>query len=547
MTDAQSHQKDGQEALCNADWPGARVHFEAALAESDEPENHDNLGIALWWLNAIDAAHEHRITAYVGFKHRNAFRRAAYIAAWLAREQVFLNANPSAMRGWFARAERLLSQEGDCPERGWFEVFRASMLATPDELAQVTTNALRIARAFRDAELEAVALAFHGMADVALGKVSQGMAALDEAMACATSGELGNYMAISEIFCTTLSACELAGDLVRTEHWCRAASEFAQRHNCSFLSAYCRTTYGSLQTATGRWQDAETTLTDAIRAFETGHRALRVHAVFKLADLRVCQGRLEEAEILLTGYEDHNAALIPMARLHMVRGEMLAARTLLTQALAAAQPPTLHHIPTLQLFAEASLNLGDLESARWAVEQMAQLAQQTGSDLLLAQADLTSGRLKQVSGEPDAVASFQAALARLQAYEQSLLAGRIRLEMAYSLAESDKAGAITWARAALATFERAGATHDADEAAKVLRELGAGRSAMRTHEALTQRESEVLALVAHGLTNRQIGERLFLSAKTVEHHVGQVLSKLGVRSRAEAAAFAANQSASQQS
>jgi len=55
---------------------------------------------------------------------------------------------------------------------------------------------------------------------------------------------------------------------------------------------------------------------------------------------------------------------------------------------------------------------------------------------------------------------------------------------------------------------------------------------------LTEREAEVLELVAQGLTNRQIGERLFISGKTVSVHVSNVLAKLGVTSRAEAVAVA---------
>jgi DNA-binding NarL/FixJ family response regulator len=71
----------------------------------------------------------------------------------------------------------------------------------------------------------------------------------------------------------------------------------------------------------------------------------------------------------------------------------------------------------------------------------------------------------------------------------------------------------------------------------MLRDLGVrGRTGPKDLGLLTEREREVLHLLAQGLTNREIGTRLFLSAKTVEHHVGAVLRKLGVKTRTEAAA-----------
>ncbi len=539
MNHAQDHLTAGQAALKVADWHRARVCFEAALQEEDSLAAHDGLGIALWWLNEIDSAHQHRSTAYIQYKQCGMLGPAAFIAAWLAREQVFLHANVSAMKGWFARAERLLNQIEPCAECGWFLVFHASMLGTPEQLEQATLQALNLAREFNDADLEAVALAFCGMARVSLGRIDTGMTDLDEAMAAAMGGEVSSFMVVSEIFCVLLSACALAGDLARTEHWCRAATEFAQRHQCPFLSAYCRTTYGGLLTTTGRWREAETELTEAIRAFDQGHRALRVHAVLKLADLRVCQGRLEEAEVLLTGYEDYGAAVAPLARLHLARGGTQLARAVLEQALHSS-PPTLDHLPLLVLLVDVLLAMGDVEAARAAVEEVATLAQQTRSDLLLAYAELVQGQVKWYIGEPDATRCFQSVLERLRFYEQSLLASRARLAMARVLKDTNRAGAITWARAAFASFERLGAVHEADEAAQLLRELGVtGRVGLRQHEALTQREAEVLSLVARGLTNREIADRLIISAKTVEHHVSQILGKLGLRSRAEAAAFAA--------
>ena len=92
---------------------------------------------------------------------------------------------------------------------------------------------------------------------------------------------------------------------------------------------------------------------------------------------------------------------------------------------------------------------------------------------------------------------------------------------------------------ALSTFDEIGAVRDADIAASLLRELGAtGRAGPKGLERLTKREREILALLGQGLTNAEIAARLFISTKTAAHHVSNVLAKLGVRNRSEAAAYA---------
>ena len=529
----------GQSALSKADWSGAKAQFEESLHHKDSPEAHDGLGIALWWLNDVSAAHDHRTAAYNRYKQKGDLPQAAITASWLAREQVFMHGNTVAMNGWFARADRLQRQIGPCVESAWCEIFKASMIEPPEGLERVASETIKAARSYGDESLEAFALAFSGLARVVRGRVEDGMARLDEAMTMATSGEVVDFMTISEIFCVLLSACEAAGDLVRSEQWCRAAADYAKRHHCPFLSAYCRTTYGSLLTALGRWKDAEMALTKAIEAFEAGHRGLRVHALFKLADLRVSQGKLEEAQVLLAGFEDQEAALVPLARLHRAKGEEEMARAVLTQALESRAESTLYQIPLLDLLAEVMLDVDNASAAWQAAEEQEALAKKTGSDFLMAQAALTKGKVRFHIGEEDAVDYFSTSIQLLQRYEQSLLAGQARFGMANALQDSDPVGAAAWAKAALATFERIGATSKVSETAGLLRELGvATHPGPRTSAPLTQREAEVLALVAQGLSNPEIGQRLYISPKTVEHHVSRVLSKLNVRNRAEATAYA---------
>ena len=68
--------------------------------------------------------------------------------------------------------------------------------------------------------------------------------------------------------------------------------------------------------------------------------------------------------------------------------------------------------------------------------------------------------------------------------------------------------------------------------------LGGGASDRRDTFGLSAREREVLRLLAQGRTNPEIGERLFITRKTVGVHVGNILAKLGVSGRVEAAAVA---------
>lgn len=531
----------GQAALERGDWEDARHCFTEALADQESAEAHSGLAKALWFLNELEPSLAHHRRAYALFRARGDLR-AVRIACWVAIEHAIIYGDISVARGWFARAGELVEDGTPSVALGWFQLLRAAFEEDPVALHTAATGAIELGRRFADIDLEVTSRLILGQSIVVQGRVAEGMALVEQAMAAVVAGELADPLAVADCFCFMLGTCEYTGDYDLAQQWVRTAAGYLERRSCPFLAAQCRTTYAGVLIAVGKWAEAEEQLLGALRIYDAGHRGMGPQVAARLADLRVRQGALEEAEDLLSGLEHLPAATLPLARMHLVRGDT-GGSVALVETLLPGNELTVSHSPAAQLAVEAYLAEGATGKAEELVGRLAEVAEQAGSRVLQAEAALWRGRVAAAGGK---IAVAEAALATAAAacpYPDSPLAGRIRLEQARLLAPDSPAAAIQHARAALACFRALDATAEVDAALSLLRALGSPTRVASPRGVavgdLTRREREVLALVGEGLSNPQIASRLYVSPRTVEHHVGHLFDKLGVSSRAALAAYAA--------
>ena len=537
----------GEVALASADWEAAREAFELALKDDDSPEAHDGLARALWWLGDVDGAIEHREAAYARFRQRGDAATAGRLALWLAREYLEAVGNEPVSSGWIARATGILHEMPEAPESSWLELTLASRAANPAEMRGRAEAVLERARRLRDPNLEASALALAGRGRILDGDIDGGLAALDEAMTVATADEITDPLVFGDVCCLVTLAFEEAGELDRLMRWGEVMESYLARHQHGRLLSFCGTCTAELFTARGAFQEAENCLVYSIRALEgTGHRSRCIEPVGKLAELRILQGRIEEAERLLEGHEDLPESLLGSVAIHRVRGEHAVARALLLRRLNDVGD-TVVAVPLLSALVEVQLEAGDAAGAASSAERLRAISESSEQPRLGALADLAAGRVAAAIGDAAAPDLLGRALTTFTRLEMPLAAARARRELARLHRTDEPNVALREARLALETFEHVGAAREADEIAALVRELGGpARTGPKGVGLLTAREREVLALLGDGLSNPEIAARLYISTKTAGNHVSNILAKLHLRSRQEAAAFAVRAGASRE-
>ena len=536
----------GNEALRAGAWEDARGHFEAALGAGESAEALEGLGWVGWWLSDADLAMGSRERAQRAYRVRGEAGAAARVAAWLAADFREFRGEMAAGRGWLERARRMIDGLPKSADHGWVVLTEGDFaLIEGDvrEAAQRAAAAAQIGREFEVADLEAVGLAMEGVARVAQGEVERGMRLLDEASAVAVTENIELPVSTGWALCYLISACEGIGDFARAGEWCGAMREHAERWGARQLLGVCRSSYGRVLATAGDWAAAESELTAAVSDLQAARPGMAAGGQVRLAELRVRQGREQEAHELFERATPHPLALVGLGRLALDEGDPNAAVDAAERVLRRVpEESILERLPALELLVRGRALLGEWPAAHAAQEELERTAGQFGTAYLRGRARLTAGELCLAEGGheqarqacEDAVDCFREGSAP---YETALA----RLELARALGALGRdQHAAAEARGAREGFAALGAVRDVERAEALLRgedaTTGAGAESLSE---LTPRELEVLRLVARGLSDAAIAEQLVLSPHTVHRHVANVRLKLRLPSRSAAVAYAA--------
>lgn len=542
----------GRTALEAGAWPDAQRAFERSLEIEETPEALEGLGLAAWWLDRADVVFDARERAFRGYRSRGDHVSAARIAVWIAWDSAAFRGEEGVAKGWLQRARRLLEGQSESPEHAFLAardaVFTLLDDGDPEAAEALSREAIRVAQTLRAIDYEMVGRALLGFALITRGHVTDGLRELDEVSAAILAGELTDRVLIALAGCYLIGACDRARDHGRAVQWCDRVKEHSRKWGLKPLFAVCRTQYASVCMWRGAWEEAERELTSACDELALCRPGMTTDGLARLGELRRRQGRLDEAASLFDRSGGHPIASLGRAAIALDRNDRQGAVELAERHLRRLPLKNrTERAGALELLIRALAvqgNVGNLDRARAALEELEDIASGANTPPLVASARLSAGLVANAAGDfetarrklEDAVDLFDRSGAPFEAAQ-----ARVRLAgVLERLGRADAALAeVQRAREALARLDARVELAAADAIRQRLVSPSKPAHAPADTVGLTARELEVLRLISSGLSNQAIGERLCISEHTVHRHVANTLSKLGVPSRSAAVAQAA--------
>lgn len=506
-----------------------------------EPAQLEELGLAAYLAGQESDSIAIHTRAHTVALEKGDTRQAARTAFWVAF--VLIGARDiTRAAGWAARARRLLDEnQHDCVECGYVMLPQGIEQVISGNLAGAETtfgSAERIGERFSDADLTSLARQGRGRVLVARGRVSEGVALLDEAMVAVTAGEL-SPMVSGVVYCNVIAACFDMFDIQRAQAWTEALNQWCKSEpGVVPYRGDCLAYRAEILHLRGRWPEAIEEARRASESLATTSRSGSGIAAYAMAEVHRLQGDASAAEEAYRMASERGRAPQPgLALLRLAQGQRDAARAAIERVMAEPSHGR-QRADVLAAAVEILLASNDAAGAGRAADELRDMASTFDSTWLRAMSAAVDGDVQFRAGRArEALAPLRAALTAWQDLDAPYLAARVQViigRACWALNDADGAR-MEWDNAARA-FRRFGAAPALAEVEALIQQPSTiDRPASG---ALTPREVEVLRLIAQGKTNRAIARALDISEKTVARHVSNIFTKLDLSTRSAAAAYA---------
>jgi DNA-binding CsgD family transcriptional regulator len=523
-----------RDAFNRRDWALA---FDRLRGSGDlGPEDTMALATSAYLLGNVDEAVRALQAGYQDRIRNGDSLGAVRFASWLG---LLLNVRGEVAvgGGWVARAQRLLDTEPeDIAERGYLLAHEFYQHLGRGDFARAGETAVHIVetgRRFSEPDLIAQGLMCQGRMTIYSGRVPEGLALLDEAMVGISAGEVSPIIA-GMVYCSMIEACQEVSDFSRAASWTSALTRWCEAQpGLVPYTGQCSLHRGQIMRLRGAYDEALAEFALAQRRYQLeGTVAPAALALTEQGDVLRIRGKLDEAEEAYQQAAEFGFEPQPgLALSWLARGRTTAAATAIHRLLAEAGGPVQRSrlLPAaVEILVAAQL----LDEARRRSDELSEIASAFGISALRAMTAYAYAAIELASGEIEEALGHGRESCRLWSdigspYEAS----RARVLVARALRElGDEDSATAELAVAGHGFADVGAAPGVQQVDKLLGRARPG--------GLTEREIEVLRLVAAGRSNPDIAHSLVLSPKTVERHLSNIFTKLDVPSRTAAAAYA---------
>jgi class 3 adenylate cyclase len=448
-------------------------------ADSETPLSPEDLRLlaeSAWFAGDPDAAIEARERAHAGYLEQDDKCQAAAMALELGLDH-FERLEAAIGNGWLGRAKRLLEQTTkECAAHGW-QALSLAYLAR--RLAGSEEEALRQARLAQGIgerlaipAIQALALQQQGYALVAMGRVDDGLALIDESTVAAVSGEL-DPLTTGRIYCSTISVCRGLADWRRAVEWTDAAERWCRQQGVSGFPGICRVHRAEIMHLRGSWADAEREAKRASEELSKYDVLYGGEAQYAIGEVRLRLGDLEGAREAFR--QAHQLSREPepgRSLLRLAQGDVQGANISINRALAGVESHAFAQVRMLPAAVEIGLAAGDLDSVAQHVAQLEQIAASFRTTAVTATAEYARGLLLLAQGDAAlALARQHHAVELWHEIGAPYEIAKARAALGEALrAEGDEDAAGLEFEAAKAAFERLGALPDAKRVGQLLGE-----------------------------------------------------------------------------